>query len=50
MCLQAIGGHIKVEIDEFEKKSRAYMFAIPTTSKKSQNVNSVTTNSNGEKT
>ena len=42
MCLPALGGRIKVEIDEFEKPARAYMLAIPTSAKKSQKGKSAT--------
>ena len=34
MCMPALGGRIKVEIDEFEKPARAYMLAIPTSANK----------------
>ena len=40
MCMPALGGRIKVENDEFDKASRAYMLANPTSSKKSKNVKS----------
>ena len=40
MCMPALGGRIKVENDEIEKPSRAYMLANPTSSNKSQNVKS----------
>ena len=33
------GGSMNVEIDEFEKPSRVYMFAIPTSSESKQNTN-----------
>ena len=33
--MPALGDHIKVEIDEFEKTARAYMLAIPTSATKS---------------
>ena len=49
MCLPALGGRIKVEIDEFEKPARAYMLAI-TTAKKSQKVKSATKTNNGIET
>ena len=42
MCMPALGGRIKVENDEFDKASRAYMLANPTSSKKSKNVKLVT--------
>ena len=49
MCLPALGGRIKVEIDEFEKPAGTYMFAITTSAKKSQKVKSATkTNSHIE--
>ena len=38
MRMPALGGRIKVENDEFEKPSGAYMLAIPTSSKKSKNI------------
>ena len=33
MCLPALGDHIQIGIDEFEKPARAYMLAIPTSTK-----------------
>ena len=33
MHMPALGGRVKVEIDKFEKPSRVYMRAIPTSSK-----------------
>ena len=50
MCLPALGGRIKVEIDEFEKRARAYMLAITTSAKKSQKVKSATKTNNGIET
>ena len=38
--MPALGGHIKIEVDEFEKPSRVYKLANPTSSKKSPNVKS----------
>ena len=50
MCLPALGGRLKVEIDEFEKPARAYMLAITTSAKKSQKVKSATKTNNGIET
>ena len=47
MCLPALGGRIKMETDEIEKPDRAYMLAIPTSAKQSQNVESATKINNG---
>ena len=39
MCMPALGGRIQVEMVGFEKPSRAYILAIPTSAKqKSQKV------------
>ena len=50
MCMPALGGRIKVEIDEFDKAARVYMVAGPTSSKKSKNVESPTKKDNGIET
>ena len=50
MCMPALGRRIKIEIDEFEKRSREYMLAIPTSCKKSKNGNAATEANNGIKT
>ena len=47
VCMPALGGRIKVEIDEFEKPARAYMLAVTTAAKKSQKVKSATKTNNG---
>ena len=48
--MPALGGLIKIEIDEFDRASRAYMLANPTSSKKSKNVKYTTKNNDGIKT
>ena len=50
MCLPALGGRIKVEIDEVEKPARAYMLAIATSAEKSQKVKSATKTNSGLET
>ena len=45
-----LDGRIKTENDEFDKASRAYMLAIPTSSRKSPNVKSTPKNNDGIKT
>ena len=46
VCMPALGGRIKVELDDFDKASRVYMLAIPTSSKKCKNIKSATENNN----
>jgi hypothetical protein len=48
--LQALGGRINIEIDEFETPARAYMLAIPTSAKESRKVKYATKTKNGIKT
>jgi hypothetical protein len=48
--MPALAGRTKVEKDEIDKASRAYMLANPTSSKKSKNVKSTTKNNDGIKT
>ena len=50
MCLPALGGRIKVEIDEFEKPARAHMHAIPHISQKIKERKSATKTNNGIET
>ena len=46
MCKPALGGRIKVEIDEFAKPARAYMLAITTSANTSQKAKSATQTNN----
>ena len=50
MYMPALGGRIKIRNDEFDKAARAYMFANPTSSKKSKKVKSATKDNDGIKT
>ena len=50
MFLPPLGGRIKIEIDEFEKPVRAYMFAITQSANKTQKVKFATKNNNGIET
>ena len=43
MCMPRLGGRIKIEIGAFEKASRAYLRAAPTSSTTNKSVKSVTT-------
>ena len=49
MCMPVLGGRVKVENDEIDTASRAYMLAKPTSSKKSPNFKSTTNNNGGIK-
>ena len=48
--MPALGGRTKVENDEFDQASRAYMLANPTSSNKSKNLNLQQKNSDGIET
>ena len=48
--MPALGGRMKIEMDEFEKSARAYVLAIPASAENSQKVKSATKTNNGIKT
>ena len=49
VCMPALGGHIKVGFDEFDRRKKTCLYTIPTSYKKSKNVKVVTKSNDGIK-